>query len=76
MSQLEKEILVFRTDLESDERLEIVKPFLDTHPGIIRWNVDRHDIDKVLRIESENVSPDDVIKLLQEAGCLCEELPD
>ena len=76
MNQFEKEILVFKTDLSSDERLEVVKPVLDTHPGILRWNVDRHDIDKVLRIESENVSPDDVIKLLHEAGCLCEELPD
>ena len=76
MNQFEKEILVFKTDLASDERLEVVKPVLDKHPGILRWNVDRHDIDKVLRIESENVRPDDVIKLLNEAGCLCEELPD
>ena len=76
MSKLEKEILVFKTDIISDERLEVVKPVLDTHPGIIRWNVDHHDIDRVLRIESENVNPDDVIKLLHKAGCLCEELPD
>ena len=76
MNQVEKEILVFKTDLESDERLEAVKPFLDKHPGILRWTVDRHDIDKVLRIESENVSADDVIGLLQQEGFLCEELPD
>ena len=76
MDQIEKEILVFKTDLESDERLEAVKPFLDKHPGILRWTVDRHDIDKVLRIESENVSVDDVIGLLQQEGFLCEELPD
>ena len=73
---MEKEILVFKTDLESEERLEAVKPFLDTHPGILRWTVDRHDIDKVLRIESENVSAGDVIGLLQQGGFLCEELPD
>ncbi len=63
MNQHEKEILVFKTDLESEERMEAVKPFLDKHPGILRWTVDRHDIDKVLRIESENVSADDVIGL-------------
>jgi len=76
MSGLEKEILVFKTDLISDEKLEMVKPFLDEHPGILRWTVDRHDIDKVLRIESENVSANDVIGLLQQRGFLCEELPD
>ena len=73
---MDKEILVFKTDLESEERLEAVKPFLDKHPGIFRWTVDRHDIDKVLRIESANVSADDVIDLLQQEGFLCEELPD
>lgn len=76
MSGLEKEILVFKTDLISDEKLEMVKPILDEHPGILRWNVDRHDVDKVLRIESENVSANDVIGLLQQRGFLCEELPD
>ena len=73
---MEKEVLVFKTDLRSEDRLAAIKPFLDRHPGIFRWTVDRHDIDKVLRIESENVSPNDVIGLLQGGGFLCEELPD
>ena len=76
MNYMEKEILVFKTDLVSEERLEAVKPFLDRYPGILRWTVDRYDIDKVLRIESENVSVDDVIGLLQRGGFHCEELPD
>lgn len=76
MNQFEKEILVFKTDLESEERLEIIRPFLDEHPGIIKWNVDKHDIDKVLRIESKNISSADVINLVQKAGFVCEELPD
>ena len=76
MNYMEKEILVFKTDLGSEERLEAVKPFLDRYPGILRWTVDRYDIDKVLRIESENVSVDDVIGLLQRRGFHCEELPD
>lgn len=76
MNQLEKEILVFKTDLESQEGLNKVGPFLDSHPGIIKWNVDKHDVDKVLRIESKDVAAGDVINLLQEAGFFCEELPD
>ena len=76
MNQFEKEILVFKTDLESEDRLERIKPFLDKHPGILKWNVDKHDVDKVLRIESENISPAVVITLVNEAGFLCEELPD
>ena len=76
MAQSEKEILVFKTDLGSEDRLEIIKPLLDEHPGILKWNVDRHDIDKVLRIESENISPAVVISIVNQAGFLCEELPD
>ena len=76
MNQLEKEILVFKTDLETPERLGAFKPFLDQHPGIIKWNVDNDDIDNVLRIESRNMTPADIIELAKEAGILCEELPD
>lgn len=76
MNQLEKEILVFKTDLETLERLDAIKPLLDQHPGIIKWNVDNHDIDNVLRIESRNMVPADIIELAKEAGILCEELPD
>ena len=76
MNQLEKEILVFKTDLETPERLDAIKPFLDQHPGIIKWNVDNHDVDNVLRIESKNMAPAEIIELAKEAGILCEELPD
>lgn len=76
MNQAEKEILVFKTDLETADKLDTIRPFLDQHPGILKWNVDAHDIDKVLRIESRNIVPADIIEIANGAGILCEELPD
>lgn len=76
MNKLLKNILVFRTNLESEEALETVRPFLDDHPQIMRWNVDHWDIDKVLRIETDWLAPYAVIQLVQNAGFHCEELPD
>ena len=44
--------------------------------GIIKWNVDEHDIDNVLRIETAWLLPQDIIRLVNGAGYICEELPD
>ena len=76
MNKLLKDILVFRTNLESEEALDTIRPILDDHPQIMRWNVDHWDIDKVLRVEATSLTPHTVIQLVQEAGFDCEELPD
>lgn len=76
MNKLLKDILVFRTNLESEEALETIRPLLDDHPQIMRWNVDHWDVDKVLRVEANSLAPHAVIQLVQKAGFDCEELPD
>ena len=70
------EILVFRTNIihESDEQK--LTSVLNSIPGIRKWNIDRQDIDHVLRIESDEVNPTEVISTLKKAGYACEELPD
>lgn len=71
------EILVFKTDLDSEQEVNRLMPHINTVDGIIRWNVDLQDCDKVLRIVShDGVSPRLIEQRLQRAGHYCAELPD
>ncbi|KAA2245427.1 hypothetical protein F0L74_05555 [Chitinophaga agrisoli] len=69
-------ILVFKTDIRFSNDVTKVAPALNSQPAIRRWNIDRSDIDKVLRIESDSLQVQDIIGLVQQAGYHCEELPD
>lgn len=75
MDTLSIEILVFKTNIYQEEQLIKVGRILDKK-GILRWNVDHHDIDKVLRIEAMDIDPEKIIHWLQMEGLECEELPD
>ncbi|MEP7163546.1 MAG: hypothetical protein ABI741_02570 [Ferruginibacter sp.] len=68
------EILVFKTNLTDQKRVSDIRSDLDIHPLIIEWNVDLHDRDNILRVVSENISPETIEKLLFNAGYYCEEL--
>ena len=76
MNNSSREILVFKTNLASEEEVKTVTPLLSGHPDILQWNVDKWDADNILRIESSKLSPDIVINILSEAGFECEELED
>lgn len=69
-------ILVFRTNLASEDVVLAIRPVLDHHPAILHWNVDQHDVDKVLRVAACGIGATDVAQLVQAAGFICEELPD
>ncbi|MBY0482541.1 MAG: hypothetical protein K2Q21_14385 [Chitinophagaceae bacterium] len=70
------EILVFKTNIEDSIQVRKLSPHLKNIEGILRWNVDLHDCDKVLRIESNNLSAHSVVTILQNAGYYCSELED
>lgn len=69
-------ILVFKTNLQFKKDIRLLEPVLNQTVGILRWNVDREDIDKVLRIETNSLQPQEIINLVTRAGYVCEELPD
>jgi hypothetical protein len=70
-------ILVFKTDIKTKKKLQVVKPVFNRHPGIAYWSVDREDIDNVLRIEAvENVNEKEIIHLIKTCGFYCEVLTD
>ena len=68
------QVLVFKTNLNSHRHVRKVEPVLDMHPHIMRWNVDLHDCDKILRIETEALQETEVEKMLLQEGYYCEAL--
>ena len=68
------QILVFKTNVRSKKRVNALKPHLENIQGIIKWNVDLQDIDKILRVECASTPSDIITNRLQQAGYYCEEL--
>ena len=69
-------ILIFRTDVQKDSDIERLEVILSGDRRIQAWNVDREDVDHVLRIESKELCVEDVVKIIGYAGFFCEELKD
>jgi hypothetical protein len=68
------QVLIFKTNLTNLHHVVKAAAYLSEHPHIQRWNVDLHDCDNILRIETEYLQAVEVEKLLREAGYYCEEL--
>jgi len=69
-------ILVFKTDIIDRRQVNMVELQLNKLQGIIRWNVDLHDRDSILRVVSDDLSPRLIEQQVFEAGHYCAELPD
>ncbi len=70
------EILVFKTNVEDKKQVRKLFKIFRTVQGILRWNVDLHDNDKVLRVETVSISPRSIEQVLQQRGYFCKELED
>lgn len=69
-------ILVFKTNICSREDIAAVAPLLNSSDVVLKWNVDLHDIDNVLRVEAFTTDADIIINTVKQGGYECEELPD
>ena len=76
MNDTKMEVLVFKTDIIAKADSENLAQTLTNDHRIKNWNIDQDDIDNVLRIESTEMSPTDVIELVKKLGYRCEELPE
>jgi len=76
MEDIKMEVLVFKTDIIGEKNTENLGQILKEDHRIRNWNIDQNDIDNVLRIESSEMSPADVIELVKNLGYMCEELPE
>ena len=68
-------IHVFKTNINTESDVNIIKELLNSNPIIIQWSIELEDIDKVLRIEAtKNLSKKDIIEKVKYTGFYCEEL--
>ena len=67
-------ILVFKTDIRTEECREKLRGILDAHEGISNWNIALDDADCVLRIISYSLNQQQVISLINSHGHFCCEL--
>lgn len=70
-----KTVLVFKTSVTKNKEIKIVQPTLNrliTEND--RWNFDLEDCDNILRVETQMVKADAVLKAIQYHGFYCEEL--
>jgi hypothetical protein len=70
------DILVFKTNICFKKDIRRIALLFDNHPSITKWSIDVTDIDKVMRTESMDILPCEIIRLVQSTGFYCEELPD
>ncbi|MFY8036897.1 MAG: hypothetical protein ACOVMQ_07000 [Cyclobacteriaceae bacterium] len=68
------EILVFATSVQSADQVRILAPQINSLAGKGRWNFALDDSDKILRIASDRVNPQQAVALLEKYGFECNEL--
>lgn len=67
-------VLVFRTNINTAQRVHTAACQLCLLKGICRWSVDMEDQNCVLRIEAKKLKESDVIRVMQDTGLQCEIL--
>jgi copper chaperone len=70
----EKEIFVFKTNINCDGCVTKVTPILDATKGIETWTVDTTSRDKTLLITSNGISKNEIKDTVQKAGFKIEDL--
>ncbi len=69
-------VLVFKTNIRFKKDVKAIAPLLNSSSAIIKWNVDRSDVDHILRIESFDNNINTISNIINGAGYFCEELAD
>ncbi len=60
--------LKFKTNIKCMGCVSTVTPFLEKLSGIEKWEVDLHNADRILTVESTDVSTAEVESAIREAG--------
>ncbi|HZZ76356.1 MAG TPA: hypothetical protein VFE04_10530 [Puia sp.] len=67
-------ILIFKTNIQTEFDKLRIKNVLDASQKVLKWNIDMDDSDHVLRIVSDSLSPEQIISILDYVGFECSEL--
>lgn len=69
-------ILIFGTNIKTENDKQIISKLLNSNPDIEQWHIDLEDIDSVLRIESKLLDAKQIIKMITEQDFKCAELTE
>ncbi len=67
-------VYVFKTNVKTKRAAKELKPRLDQLLANSKWNFDLEDCDKILRVESQEVSPKKIIAFMKKYNFECQEL--
>ncbi len=60
--------LKFRTNINCGGCVKAVTPYLDKVDGILEWNVDTTDKNKILTVKSDGITQEEIIEIVKKAG--------
>lgn len=66
--------LSFKTNINCGGCIANVTPSLNTVSGIVRWQVDITNPDRVLTVETDSLTAGDIVKVVEKAGYRAEPL--
>lgn len=66
-----EEVLVFATNIKTENDKQKIIATLDEHSEIYEWNIDQEDIDCVLRIVTKTLSEEQIIQLIDKHNFEC-----
>ncbi|HET7002215.1 MAG TPA: hypothetical protein VFI33_12925 [Puia sp.] len=67
-------IFIFKTNIQTEFDKLRIKNVLDASQKVLKWNIDMDDADRVLRIVSDSLRPEQIISVLDYVGFECTEL--
>lgn len=65
--------LKFKTNIKCSGCIAKVTPFLNDEKGIIKWEVDILNPEKILSVETDSINPDKIIETIEKAGFKAEK---
>ncbi|MDP3245055.1 MAG: heavy-metal-associated domain-containing protein [bacterium] len=71
---MENKNFQFKTNINCSSCVATVTPFLNDAEGVCHWEVDTTNKEKILTVESEGISKQEVIEAVQKAGFKIEPL--
>ena len=69
-------ILIFKTTIKTEKDKQFIGEILNKNSAIQEWSVDCDDVDCLLRIVSQTLTAESILKLINQLGFQCEELRD
>lgn len=66
--------LKFKTNINCGNCIAKVTPFLNRKEGIHSWNVNIDDPDKILTVETDSLTGEDIVKTIKRTGFEAQEI--